>query len=384
MPDISVKYFSSTMSGAPVVRAETLGSFTAMMVACMVNGFGAVTLSGLTVSSGVATAVVNTGHGFSDYVTGLGPVLRVTGASDSGLNGDIRATIVNGTTFTYLCPEVPDGSSWGTVSVKRAPAGWSEEFAGQGTNQAALRSAVTPDWYFRVDHAGYSNSAIIAYKTMTAIATGTRNSGLAVIPLGWETTTSLIAWDVIADHKTFHIRVKNSGAAYKFFCSYGAAVRLSDNDVDCVMTNGYDWLACRWTDVDNIAMSNNVYGRVGWPSGFQDQVARYGTAVFMHLNKASESASNGTFTLPASGSLEMPYPNPLTGQLDVSRILLLEQGAPRAIAPGLYVPHHLWSSMSESAAYALGGGRLGKLLQVESQYATNRYGGILIDLVGPW
>jgi len=55
MPDTSVVYFDSTMTGAPALSG-TAGTLIGLLDACLQDGFGGVTLDSLVVASNVATA----------------------------------------------------------------------------------------------------------------------------------------------------------------------------------------------------------------------------------------------------------------------------------------------------------------------------------------
>ncbi|MBL0320610.1 MAG: hypothetical protein IPP74_15140 [Alphaproteobacteria bacterium] len=120
MPN-SVRYYDSTMSGAPQTTTST-GTFIPVLIACLQDGFGSVTVNSLVVASNVATATVSAGHQFA-MVGSTGPVIRISGASPSGLNGDWRITVVDSTHFTFTTTGISDQTATGTISAKRAPAG---------------------------------------------------------------------------------------------------------------------------------------------------------------------------------------------------------------------------------------------------------------------
>ena len=131
------------MSGAPVLSG-TAGTLIAVLDACLVNGFGSVTLNSLVVQNNVATATVSGGHGFAMIVgvnnvsPGVGPVVRIDGATPAALNGDWRlASVPNSTTFTFAAEGIPDQTATGTITAKRAPAGWAKAFG--GANKAAYQ-----------------------------------------------------------------------------------------------------------------------------------------------------------------------------------------------------------------------------------------------------
>ena len=167
-----VKYFDSAMSGAPALSG-TAGTLIAVLDACLVNGFGAVTVNSLAVASGVATVTVSTGHGFA-MLGNTGPVIQVSGATPAGLNVEWRiASFTNSTTFTFACPGVADGPASGTITAKRASAGWEKRYS--GTNKAAY-ARLDPDataMLLRVDDSNAQWGLVRGYEAMTDIDTGT-------------------------------------------------------------------------------------------------------------------------------------------------------------------------------------------------------------------
>ena len=125
--DTSVKFFSYLHSGAPTLNGVA-GSLIDVLDACLVNGFGAVTVSTLSVASEVATVTVSTGHDLEMVGVNTGPVISVSGATPASLNDEWRIdTVPSATQFTFRCPGRSDGSATGTISVKRAPAGWEKD-----------------------------------------------------------------------------------------------------------------------------------------------------------------------------------------------------------------------------------------------------------------
>jgi hypothetical protein len=123
MSDATVKYFTSAMSGAPATLSTTHGTILAVLDGCLVDGFGEVTLDSLVVSSNVATATVSAGHNFA-MIGATGPVILIAGATPSGLNGEWRVTVTSSTQFTFATSGITDQTATGTITAKRAPAGW--------------------------------------------------------------------------------------------------------------------------------------------------------------------------------------------------------------------------------------------------------------------
>lgn len=171
MSDASVKYFDSTMSGAPSLSG-TAGALIGVLDGCLVDGFGSVTVNSLVVASNVATATVSAGHQFA-MIGNTGPVIRIAGASPPALNSDWRVTVTSATTFTFPTTGISDQTASGTITAKRAPAGFSKAFT--GTNKAAYRSddLTGTRLYCRVDDTGTTNARIRGYETMSDVDTGT-------------------------------------------------------------------------------------------------------------------------------------------------------------------------------------------------------------------
>lgn len=174
MLNTEVKYFSSTMNGAPAL-SNSAGTLIAVLDACLVNGFGSVTLDSLVVASNVATGTVSAGHNFA-MVGNTGPVITIAGATPAGLNGEWRiASIPGSTTFTFATTGISDQTATGTITAKRAPAGFSKAFS--GTNTAAYRSdnVAGSRLYLQVadSYASATYAMIRGFTGMTAVDTGT-------------------------------------------------------------------------------------------------------------------------------------------------------------------------------------------------------------------
>lgn len=122
-------WFDSTETGAPTLN-NTAGSLLEVLRACLVNGFGAKTVTSIAVASGVATATAAS-HGFSAT---FGKRLLIAGCSEAALNGTKQPLSVATNTFTFDATGVADGTYTGTMSAKRAPLGWTEPHT--GTNVA--------------------------------------------------------------------------------------------------------------------------------------------------------------------------------------------------------------------------------------------------------
>lgn len=174
MPDTSVRYYDSTMAGAPALSG-TVGALIGVLDACLVNGFGTVTLNSLVVAGNVATGTVNAGHGFAMIGGAVGPVIAIAGATPAGLNGTwCIASVPGSTTFTFSTAGIADQAATGTITAKRPPLGFSKAFS--GTNKAAYRAddVASSRLYLRVadDGTGAATYARVrGFETMSDVDT---------------------------------------------------------------------------------------------------------------------------------------------------------------------------------------------------------------------
>jgi len=232
MPDKSVKFFTSVMSGAPQSNGDA-GTFVAILDACLVNGFGTVTLDSVVVSNNVATCTKSAGHGFA-MTGGIGPVIAIAGATPDALNGEWRiASVPSNTVFTFTTVGISNQTATGTITAKRAPAGWTKPFS--GTNKAAYRSASpqSTGCYLRFDDSMASgtdlNCSLTMYESMSDIDTGS-GAGTA---LGMRRRTGTYnftrTWKVYADSRAFYLLVNtmsaNNGYGGSGHCFFGDLAR---------------------------------------------------------------------------------------------------------------------------------------------------------------
>ncbi|MCU0806397.1 MAG: hypothetical protein MUC53_00135 [Candidatus Contendobacter sp.] len=209
MTDTTVKYFDSTMSGAPVLSG-TAGALISVLDACLVNGFGSVTLDSLVVADDVATGTISTGHGFAMFGVLTGPVITIEGATPSELNGEWRiASVPSSTTFTFVTEDISDQTATGTITAKRSPAGMTKPFS--GTNLAAYRSAAPgTQFYLRINDTTTTYATMRGYEAMSDISTGTNPYPTVAQAANCyfykaSSTSSTRPWCAISDSKMLYV-----------------------------------------------------------------------------------------------------------------------------------------------------------------------------------
>ena len=208
MPN-TVRYFDSTQWGSPSLSGQ-VGTLIGVLDACLKDGFGSVTVNSLVVAANVATVSVSTGHHFA-MIGAVGPVIRISGASPSGLNGDVRVTVVDTTTFTFATTGIANQTATGTITAKRAPAGFSKPFS--ATNKAVYRAddVTGTRMFLRVDDTSAQYPTLIAYETMSDVDTGT-GASVGNQWFGKSNTADSTAcpWRLIADGAAFYLLTNNA------------------------------------------------------------------------------------------------------------------------------------------------------------------------------
>lgn len=202
---VKSKWFTSAMSGAPTLSG-TVGALLAVLDACLIDGFGSVTLDSLIVSDGVATAT-KTGHGFLDWT-----VLLLAGATPAGLNGEKRITRIDANSFSFDAAGIADQTATGTITAKMAPAGWTKAFSGTNKAVYARSDPAATGMRLRVDDAAAQSARAVGYESMTDIDTGSGPFPTAAQLSGglyWHKSSTANAtarnWAVVADGKTLHL-----------------------------------------------------------------------------------------------------------------------------------------------------------------------------------
>lgn len=211
MPDTSVKIYQSTDTGMPSITGLAGGILSALDL--LVYGSSTLTVSTLVVYNDVATVTVSAGHGLTMIGT-IGPVVTIAGATPAGLNGEWRlASIPNSTTCTFATSGIPNQTATGTITVKRAGAGWTKPYS--GTNKAVYQNAGT-GFCLRVDDSATGAAKVRGYESMTDVDTGVDPfpTVAQMASLYWMKSTvadgTARPWWIAADDKAFWLFVANN------------------------------------------------------------------------------------------------------------------------------------------------------------------------------
>jgi len=391
-----VKWFTSAMTGAPSL-AGTAGGLIALLDACLVNGFGTLTLTSLSVSGGVATATIDAGHDYPVH-----SVIEIAGASPSGLNGEHRVTASAATTFTFDTTAA-DGAATGTITAKIPPLdSWSKAFS--GTNKAAYRPTdpAATGLFLRLDDsgghasAGYRFAEVRGYETMSDVDTGTglfptatQEASDGIIYKSYDLNSNAKDWVLVGDSHGFYFfpsprdsyEVCRGGYWFGDIVSYAAA------DAYCAMLITQDDTAS-YTSAPG---HNGAFAFIA--SGASVVHVRHHLArSYTQLGAAVAASKHGNYTLggAAMGIGYVDHPNPAGNGLIASDVQIFENDCVRGVMPGVSYPLHARpvADLSEITDMADLPGR--KLLAVDVSRssawsnADSGVGQLFIDLTGPW
>lgn len=387
MTDTSVKWFHSEMPGAPSLTG-TPGSQIAVLDACLINGFGLVSVTSAVIAGNVATLNVGAGHGFT-----VGAVALVAGATTPPeLNGEARVTAVTVSSISFATTGISNQTATGTITVKLAGAGWQKAFA--ATNTAAYKSsdAASTGCYCRIDDTGTNIARAVGYESMSDINTGTgqfpTNSQVAG-GYYWQKSgaadSTPVKWLVFADARAFYL------VRYPSFFYSGVPEITFFGDI--VSTKSGDAYSC--------GITGNGYSHVGQMQSAAAQMLYcsqpaadvYCARSYTGLGGAVQMGR--TFPLMYSdynvysGAIAsaMPFPNPADGGVYAVNFNLVEYGskAYRGTLPGaLAIPQSNAYAVLANKDLIIGQGDLAgrSLRAVTSTGYLN--GAMFFDVTGPW
>ena len=380
----SVKYFHSELPGAPVLSG-TAGSRIAVLDACLVNGWGLLTASGVSVAGGVATATFTASHSFEPL-----SVILVAGASVPAINGEQRVTSTASLSISWPAPGVADGPVSGTITIKLAPAGWVKM---SGTNKAAYKSGnvSASGCWIQIDDTGAQLARLRAYDAMTDVDTGTgptptdaQQSGGLYMSCSSTATTAARKWIVAASDKFCILLIAYSASYPNDYAPYafGDFPSLKSGDA-------YPFILAADTGsyVSSTYIGDGALNGAGSAVGVfvVRNYTQVGGAMPAKLAKPGLFASSGASTLP-------PGPNPVNNSLELCPTLIYEgtgiNANRRGTLPGVYgLPHFVGTAYDNKQAIPAAAGLPGHVLIGVRYYSATdvaqgyRYA---IDITGPW
>lgn len=377
------KSFSSAMAGAPVLSG-TAGALIALLDAVLVNGFGLVTVTALSVTGGIATATVSAGHSFA-----IDSVGQIAGATPAGLNGEKRILSIAANSFTFDATGVAAGAATGAMSAKVAPAGWTKAFS--GTNLAAYKSLSVEGtgFYLRVDDTGTATARVRSYETMSDINTGTGLFPTVVQWAGsglwWSKSAAASAaarpWQLVADDRGFFYFPKPSDTLYESQGNYfGDFLSLKSNDPYACLLRGN--FADRSASPGSSSGDDLVYAdsSKAYDGMFVARAANtLGGALNIYSAPVLDTGAGATVN-HISGAVGYSYPALTDNGLMLTPVLLHNASGIRGYLPGIRYSPQVVNAAFNTGDVVAGSGdmagrkvlaiRLGNLITVPGQCGT--------------
>ena len=386
MADTSVRYFDSTMSGAPALSG-TAGALISVLDACLTNGFGTVTLASLVVSSNIATGTVSAGHGFSMIGGAVGSVITIAGATPSSLNGTWRiASVADSTHFTFVTSGISDQTATGTITAVRAPLGFSKVYS--GTNKPVYRAddVMSSRLYLRVADDGTGSATyarIRGYESMSDVDTGTgpfptdaQVSGGLYWGKSSAASSTARAWRLFGDSQGFYLLVNQDGAGSWISAAWVDVP--SEKAGDAYRTLIIGGTTSTVSTQGNLHVINTLSGHY-----LSRTYAQTGTAI------SAFKLSHGIVNL-AIGFYGITYPAPMGGQFYCAPVDIWEGGgyssatALRGPLPGIYAPLHPATQLTDGSFQTNITGLDWRTLLVQILKSSGSTYAVAIDLTGPW
>lgn len=370
-------WFDSSEVGAPTLN-NTAGSLLEVLRACLINGFGAVSVTSIVVAGGVATATAAT-HGFS---SAYGKLVLIEGAPVAALNGRKRIENVLTNTFTYPAPGVADGTYTGTISARRAPLGWTEPHS--GTNRAifARTSPEASGSLLRVEDTRVAPAAatyahVVQVESASGVDTFTNRVPTADADgpfwcVGVSNATAK-RWTVVGDDKRFFIAIQQASADLRqFVYFFGDPTPLYPGDAG----------RCLLATHSSTTMSNATAGLLR--DGAGDIALAAISATNLHFQRTLNALTVGVRAAFAGvGAWGSTGTTDTAAVIPVAGDFLLRTGTEiRARMPALYSPHA--NNLLTSGSIMEVPGYADKQFLVLDAVRGTVGAQPLIDLTGPW
>lgn len=384
-PDTKVKYFHSGMSGAPVLSGSA-GTLIAVLDACLVNGFGSITLDSLVVAGGIATATRSAGQLFEKDA-----VVLVAGATPAGLNGQKRTLSISGTQFTFDATGISDQTATGTVTVKLAPAGWEKQYS--GTNLAAYRSldVASNKTVLRVDDTGTTSAKVVGYESMADVNTGTNPyPTVAQLATGgfWDKSDTANAtarkWMVFADSRFFYFCAGTYGPSPDLYTQVAFGEALSFKIADAYAGVLFAGSASNSGTTQPGATAGSVFNSVSSMGWLQKDASGLSASLTCSAHIPGATAFN---TISGASSFFAPYPGVIHGAVVAATMVVGEGNFIvsdfRHTVPGaVFLLSSFGAGILPSRAKLTAEGTLaGRILYFGEFGANHRFA---VDISGPW
>lgn len=389
----NVKYFDSSMGGAPVLTGQA-GSLINVLDACLVNGFNTRTVQSLTRSGSVVTATYATAHGYT--VQPVGQWIAISGANEPGYNGEWRIlSTPSSTTLTFdIGAATPASPATGTITSKVAALGLLRPF-GDTTRAAYRLPPGTTQHYWQVldDNTGTTQRSANCrgYEVMTAIDTGTglfpttaqqAGKGQWIYKSGTQNGTSR-RWKIIGDGKGFYLFTYpfDTAAEVSSITFFGEFNTFRSGDA--FHTAIFAGAGEQTSTSGSASLPLATYAFSVLSQGRATTQAHYAARSYTQIGSAVLIGKFGDGATATIGSGGMDYPNAVDNGYHIGAVKVIDGVLERGIWPGLYQPLHSPALVDGDVVPDLVGLAGRKVMVFETSAASGR-GRPIFDFIGPW
>lgn len=379
MTDTTVKYFSSTMSGAPTLSG-TAGALISVLDYCLKDGWGSITLTSLVVANNVATATYNSGHNFANYSGSVGPVITIAGATPSGLNGQWRINVTSSTQFTFVTSGISDQTATGTITAKRSPLGWGKTHS--GTNLAAYQAGTGNNLYLRVDDTTTTYASMVGYESMSDVNTGTNKfPGSTTYYYALKSNSAdgnARPWILIGNDRAFYLFVAENNS---YTTSFGGTFF---GDILTLRLAGDSYSTALIASTSNSSQSNFPTLQIGSTITGHILARNYaqtiGATAFL---KTAFGYTLSSSSFANDSNYYASYTDPMNSGVIIIPVFILESTTNgfRGKMPGIYAPFH-YRNPPNQTYFTDSSGKL--MVTIQGGSGSGNYYRYIFDISGPW
>lgn len=384
---MTIKLYRSTDQDAPQIRGNA--SLIAMLDAVLVNGYGQVTVSGITRTGATATVTTATAHGLA-----TGDVATIAGADQAAYNGEFVITRTSATVYTVAVTGTPTTPATGSMTSRRAPGGFSKPYA--ATNRGVYRSNDTSGlrhfysfWDEGSTAGGFREGRFMGFVNMTDINTGSdpfptvaqRSEG-AYFMKSWTADTTARPWWVVTNGKTVYIVVEPSAGDTRVLMGFGDMIPTRPADTHASFVSGNTFANVTAASSYGLAL----YEGRAINGNFTALPLMYSPRNFTGAGASTPMCAminlSGATTI---GSSLLPYPHVPDNGFYMLPVLAAQGSAViRARMPGYFESLHGSIFLNDTQVENVQAlpGRKFEFFALRT--GNSLWSGVLIDITGPW
>lgn len=367
------------------------GALISLLKACLVTGFGIKTVASAVYDSvnSKITFTISAGHTYQRY-----QVINITGANESGFNGNFRITKVTSTTFEVgLDNGTPSAASaTGAMTAKIPPLGWAVAFEDAGTYRCIFKrtDAGATEYMLYVDNSaweGWGNNSSHLAKVMVVTGVTDISTFTVVSEKRWPCSHNYAKpdWLLIGDSRFFVLLPKFAAVGAREFDCFGDFISLRAGDKHNTLFSFH----CSAT-TETILWSDNK----NWPynnwglhneSSYRQIMRSHHQLPGVVPARIAGDHPGGIFGAGLPNS-SIPINPSDSGFYSAKNLKIFDDSSWRGIMPGLVAPYSSPVSFDKSVVYGING-ELTLYAMVARQvgdWVTQASILLGFDIKGPW